>query len=57
MTRYLVAIDLSMSVTGKYTALGLPVKARSNRSGSSAVAESTQTAARQNISFTVPTAI
>lgn len=57
MTRYLVAIDLSVSVTGKYTVLCLPEKARSNRSSSSAVEEPTRDAAEINIGFTVPTAI
>lgn len=37
MTRYLVAIDLSVSVTGKYTIQCLPEKASSNRASSAAV--------------------
>lgn len=52
-----MAIDLSVSVTGKHTVLCSPVRAKGNRSSSSAAAEPTRAAARQDISFTVPTAI
>lgn len=57
MTRYLVAIDLSVSVTGKYTVLCVPEKAGSNRSSSSTVEEPTRGAAEINIGFSVPTVI
>lgn len=57
MTRYLVAIDLSVSVTGKYTVLCMPEKAGSNRSSSSTVEEPTRGAAEINIGFSVPTVI
>lgn len=52
-----MVIDLSVSVTGKYTLLCLPEKATSNRSSSSAVEEPTRGAAEINTGFTVPTVI
>lgn len=52
-----MATDLSVPVTGKYTVLCLPEKARSNISRSSAVEEPTRGAAEINIGFIVPTVI